>query len=220
MDTLLRRRMMIAAGGGSPTPPGPTPEFYTYLYFDGTAHIDTDYILPEMCSIGVRLGNETTKAAQRVFRAVDGNGGTQMHYSSTTTSTKRTVAVYYDSASLNDSATLAFSTTTFNFFLTPNRYGWGSTVSEAYTKGSSHPTGVLQIGGWDSGQPFTGRMEDFRVYGSDAQNATSASGLAAFTPVATFKPCIYNGEAGFWYVEGNKFFGNSASSGTLTASNS
>lgn len=219
MDALLRRRAMIAAGDSPTPPPTPTPTFYTYLYFDGTAYVDTDYILPALCSIGVRCGNETIKAAQRIFRA-NGNGLVQVNLTSTTTSTRRTFGIYYDSTTVSGNEYLNFSTTAYNFFLTPNGFGWGSTMYKAITKGSAHPDGVLQIGGWGSGQPFSGRMEEFRVYGSDAQNATTASALAAFTPVATFKPCIYNGDAGFWYVEGNKFFGNSAGSGTLTASNS
>ena len=192
MDALLRRRAMIAAGGSPTPPPTPTPTFYTYLYFDGTAYVTTDYTLPENCSIGVRLGNETSKAAQRVFRAT-GNGSEviQMIYSSTTTSTKRYFGIYYDSSSINSSDKyLNFSTTTFNFFLTPKRFGWGTTASYTYTKGSTHPTGAFQVGGWGTGQPFTGRMETIRIYGSDAQNATTAAELAEFTPVATFRPWL------------------------------
>ena len=219
MDALLRRRAMIAAGGGSPTPPGPViePVFYDNLIFDGVAKIETDYVLPENCSIRVSLKNEKNKAAQRVFHATGGNGLIQMIYGSATTSTTRKVNVYYDSTSVSDTFNRAFSSTLY-FWLTPKRCGNYSTAS-SYTKGSSHPTGALQIGGWESGNPFSGDMGTFRVYGSDAQNASSWEAFENYTPAATFRPCTYNGEAGLWYVEGNKFFGNTAGAGTLTGSN-
>ena len=219
MDALLRRRAMIAAGGGSPTPPGPViePVFYDNLIFDGVAKIETDYVLPENCSIRVSLKNEKNKAAQRVFHATGGNGLIQMIYGSATTSTTRKVNVYYDSTSVSDTFNRAFSSTLY-FWLTPKRCGNYST-ERSYTKGSSHPTGALQIGGWESGNPFSGDMGTFRVYGSDAQNASSWEAFENYTPAATFRPCTYNGEAGLWYVEGNKFFGNTAGAGTLTVSN-
>lgn len=220
MDALLRRRAMMAAGGGSPTPPGPViePVFYNYLVWDGVAKIETDYVLPASCSIRVGLLGETNKAAQRVFRAYDSNGQLQMIYGSATTSTTRTVNVYYDSTSVSKSFTRAFSNALY-FWVTPNKCGYGNTA-ETYTKGSAHPTGPLELGGWSSGNPFSGKMGIFRVYGSDAQNASSFDELGNYTSVATFRPCTYNGEAGMWYVEGNKFFGNTAGAGTLTASDS
>lgn len=219
MDALLRRRAMIASGGGSPTPPGPViePVFYNNLVWDGVAKIETDYILPALCSIRVELKDETNKAAQRVFRAVGGNGQMQLIYGSATTSTTRTVNVYYDSTSVSKSFTRAFSSILY-FWMTPNKCGYGNTAN-TYTKGSAHPTGPLEIGGWSSGNPFSGKMGVFRVFGSDAQNASSFNDFDNYTSVATFRPCTYNGEAGLWYVEGNKFFGNTAGAGTLTVAN-
>ena len=209
---------MIAAGGGSPTPPGPViePVFYDKLVFDGVAHIDTDYVLPEMCSVRVNLGGETNKAAQRVFRAST-NGLIQMHYDSNTTSDTRSVTVYYDSTTVSGRQTRGFSQSLY-FWMTPSYFGWGNTA-HPLTRGSSHPTGVLQIGGWNSGNPYSGWMSTFRVWGSNAQNATSAYDLDNYSSVASFRPCTYNGEAGLWYVEGNKFFGNTAGAGTLTVAN-
>lgn len=226
MDALLRRRAMVAAGGGSPTPPEPPSPtgvvFFDYLYFDGVAAISiSDITIPSLASFAVPLGKETNKAAQRVFQCTDGSSALlQCIYGSSTTSTKRYFGTYYGSSSnLTSNKTLNFSTTEFNYFLTPNRVGYNSTAW-SISKGSGYPTGgVLNIGGWISGNPYSGRMGTFRIFGSDAQNATTYTGLLAFTPSYTFRPCTYNGQAGFWCVETDTFYGNTAGAGTLTASN-
>lgn len=209
---------LVFSSESGPAPVAPV--FYDYLYFDGTAYVDTDYVLPSMFSLRAPLGHETVKASQVVFYATGGDGGFRITYTSSTTTTNRRMGIYYDSTSINSSnRTLAWSYNEFNFFVTPLRFGWGSTAY-TYTRGSSHPTGGLSFG-YSSNQPYTGRMGLVKIYGSDAQNATTASDLNSnYTPVATFCPCTYNGAAGFWYVEGNKFYGNTAGSGTLIASNS
>ena len=61
--------------------------------------------------------------------------------------------------------------------------------------------------------------DDNFVYGSDAQNVATYAGFDNYTPVATFRPCTYNGVAGMWHVEGNAFYGNTAEAGTLTVLN-
>jgi len=198
--------------------PGPSPVFYDFLIFDGVAKIQTTVTLPESCSIRCQLGSETLKAAQRVFRATT-NGLIQLIYNSNTTSTDRHLAVYYDSTSVSGNATRAFSNTSMYFWMTPTKFGWGSTTANNLTKGSAHPTGGIELGGWDTGTPYTGKLGNVGIYGSDAQNATSYAELSNYTPVALLRPCTYNGEAGLWWVEGNQFFGNTAGSGTLTVQN-
>ena len=218
MNTMLRRREMIAAGGSPTPPPTPTPVFYDLLIWDGVAKIDTDYVPPELFSIRMELGDEINKAAQRVFRVQGGGGYVSMIYGSATTSTNRSLSVYYNKSSSPETATRAFSSSLY-FWLTPKYWGWGST-SHTYTKGNlPTPTGGITFGGWESGNPYSGKMGTIRVYGSDAQNAQSFTGLESYTDVATFRPCTYNGEAGLWYVQGNQFFGNTAGSGTLTVRN-
>jgi hypothetical protein len=195
------------------------PEFYNYLYFDGTAYVNTDYYLPKLCSIRVSLGYESKKVAQRVFMANGSSAYISFIYGSATTSTNRRINIYYGSTSnLSGVRNLSFSHTTFGFFLTPKCYGWGNS-SYTISKGSGHPTDAFQIGGWGSGQPFTGRMATIRIYGSDAQNVSSDDGFDSYTPVATFRPCTYNGDAGLWCVETSTFYGNTAGAGTLTVSN-
>lgn len=198
------------------------PIFYNYLYFTRPAYIQTDYILPNLASFSTRLGGETVNAGtQRIFTAGSSSDLIRVQYgSATTASSGRRLAIYYGSSSnIGGNRTYSWSYTEFNFFLTPKRFGFG--ISNVYTisKGSGFPTTGLMFGG-DNSNSYSGRFETFYVYDSSAQNATSYSALTAFTPVATFRPCTYGGKAGFWYVEGDKFFGNSASSGTLVASNS
>lgn len=196
------------------------PVFYNYLYFTRPAYIDTDYILPSLASFSTQLGHETVQAGtQRIFSFGTSPNFIRVQYSSSTTaSSGRRWAVYYGSSSnIGGNRTYAWSNTEFDFFLTPKRFGFGSN-SYTITKGSGYPTVAFRFGFTENS--YSGRMSTFCIYDSSAQNATSYSALTAFTPVATFRPCTYGGQAGFWYVEGQKFFGNSADSGSLTASNS
>ena len=221
MDALLRRRAMIAAGGVTPPEPPGEPEFYDYLVFDGTAYITTDYVPTNGVSFLVRIGKETIKAAQRIYMcACSGSKYLGLNMNNSTTSTSRYIAPYY-CGSVGTAHALAFSTATLNAFLTPSRMGWGST-SYSVTNGNATPTGGLILGMMPSytGQPYSGIMSAFKVYGSDASGCSTASAFDNYTPIATFRPCIYNGKAGMWYVEGNKFWGNSAGSGTLSVTNS
>jgi len=220
MDALLRRRAMIADGGGTPPPPGVV--FYDRLVFDGTAYIDTNIVPPENASFRVTPGYETLKAAQRLFMCDGTNGSTfGALLNTSTTSTQRNFNVYYGgTGAVGTNKTYAFSNNTYQFFLTPKRFGWGSTAY-TITKGNNTPNGGLVIGSNIShtGQPFTGRIGNFFIYGSDAQNVTTASGFSSYTPVYSLKPCTYYGEPGLWCVETSTFFGNSAGSGSLSVLN-
>ena len=213
--------MMV--GGGSPTPPTPTLVFYDRLVFDGTAYIETDIIPDANASFYVRIGNEATKAAQRYFFLQTTNSGyTGATLGSGTTSTTRQFGIFYGStSSLSSNKNLSFSSYPFiGFFLTPKRFGWGNTAY-TITKGSQTPSVALVIGYTPTytGQPFTGKMGPFKIYGSDAQDVTSASGFDSYTPAYTLKPCTYGGEAGLWCEELSKFYGNTAGAGTLTVEN-
>lgn len=219
MDALLRRRLMMQLGGGPA--PGPQPVFYDNLIFDGTAYIDTDIILPANCSIRVSVGHESQKVQQRVFLASGGGGHTGLIYGGNTNATNRGIMPYYDSsASLVSNRTLPWSYDGFIWFQTPTHYGFGNS-GFTYTKGSSHPTGPLTLGQnpAHTGQPFTGLMRPFEIYGSDASGCTTSPAFDDYTPIITLRPCTYDGEAGMWYVEQDKFYGNTAGAGTLTVSN-
>lgn len=213
---------LVYQKGSSPTPPTPVePIFYDRLVFDGTAYIDTDIVPIDGWSFKVLLGLEETKAAQMVFLAPASDSTYfGMIYASSTSSTNRAIRVYYGSTA-QGSGSLAFSTTRYNFFLTPYRYGWGSTVSSTYTKGSGTATGGITIGQHPghTGQAFTGAMETFYIYGSDASGCTKAADFGSYTPLYTLRPCTYNGEAGYWCVETSTFYGNTAGAGTLSVEN-
>lgn len=219
MDALLRRRQMMLEGGEPPEPA--VPEFYDRLVFDGTAYIDTDIIPEALSSFRVRVGNETLKAAQRIFMMAAGNNSLGVMLNSNTTSTTRSLAAYYAlSSAVATNKTISFSTAEYNLFLTPNRFGWGSSTVAA-SGGTTAPTSAIVIGlnSSHSGQPFTGEMGTFEVYGSDAKDVTSFSGFSSYTPVATLRPCRYRGAAGLWCMETSKFYPNSAGAGSLSVRN-
>ena len=132
MDALMRRRMMMLAGGSpgpGPEPPTPvTPVFYDYIYFDGTAYIDTTVTIPANGSLRVSLGMETSKTAQQVFIAEGTNGGyIGMFIGGGSNTTRRQVVPLYDSTSyLASNRYLNWTYTTYGFFMTPSRSGWGN----------------------------------------------------------------------------------------------
>ena len=196
------------------------PVFYSGLVFDGTAYIKTDIIPPANSSFVVPLGNETLKSGQRLFLAPTSVGQIGAIVSpGNSTATNRFFSIYYGtSQTVSTNRSLAWSTSTYNFFLTPQRFGWDST-SFTFTKGSNNATGGLVIGqnSSGSGQPYTGTVRNyFKIFGSDAQNVTTFSGFESYTPLYTLRPCLFEGEAGLWCVESRKFYGNSAGSGALS----
>ena len=204
---------MMAQGGGG------TPEFHTYLVFNGTAYIDTDIVPQLNCSFTCGLGNETLHATQRLFGVPCENSSLiSAIYNSSTNSSTIYFSVHYDSASsLSSSRTRLFSSGRYGFFMTPNGFGWSSTYY-SYTKGNNAPSGAITIGSRPdhSGQAYTGKISAFRVYGADASGVNTYNGFDAYTPIVTLQPCIYNGEAGLWCEELHRFYGNSAGAGTLS----
>ena len=221
---------LVYQSGSSPTPPTPpTPTglvFYDRLVFDGTAYIDTDITPPANASFRTYLGNETLKAGQRLFlcNATTGLIGALLSPTSTTSTTRQFSVYYGASSAVTTSVTLPFSTTDYYLVLTPKRFiaaPNSSNTGTTFSKGNGTPSSALVIGANvnHNGQPFTGRMSIFRIYDSDAQNATSASELLNYTPAYTLRPCTYNGEAGLWCVETETFYGNTAESGELTVLN-
>ena len=189
--------------------------FYDHLVFDGTAYIETTYVIPSGYSLKCeKLGSETVTASQGLIMAQGNSGFIAILYGGNTTSSNRFLSSYYDSSSVLKSTTLAFSTTNFTAFLTSKRFGINNTV-QSITKGSKHPNGGISFGK-SSSQPYTGVLGTVYVYGSGTQNVSTYEGFDSYTPVATFRPCTYNGEAGLWYVEGHTFFGNTAGSGTIS----
>lgn len=218
---------LVFQSGGSPTPPGPEPSvepvFYDRLVFDGTAYIETDIIPDANASYKVSVGDETLHAAQRLFITPATNTtNIGIFLGSSTTSTRRVFSVYYGASSaVSTSEGFNFATAErYNLWLTPNHFGWGD-QSHSITRGENTPSDGLILGSNTShtGQPFTGTMGVFYIYGSDAQNATSSSDFSSFTPVYTLRPCTYNGEAGMWCEETSTFYGNSAGAGTLSVLN-
>lgn len=207
------RRRLMGVGRGE----GPKPIFHDRLVFDGTAFIQTDIVLPADCSIAVTIGGETSKAGQSILGATGGGGAIALIYGGATNTTRRQMVPYYDSDTyLASNRYLEWTYTSFAFYMTPNRFGWGN-AGYNYSKGSLHPTGGLSLGKTSiSSRRFTGYMTPFYIYGSDASGVTSYQDFANYTPIYTLRPCVYENEAGMWCVELRKFYGNSAGEGNLS----
>lgn len=209
---LIRRRGMMQVQGS-----GSTPEFHTYLIFDGTAYIETDIILPEDFSIRVSLGNEA-RHQQAIFSAYNGSNFVFAFWmNSSTNNNNRVFSARYDSTStLSSLSSLSWNNTRYNLFMTPFRFGYGNTVAANYTKGSVRPTSGLNIGRpLSTSTSYTGKSGTFRIYDDAAKNANSYNYFDNYTPIYTLAPCLYNGEAGLWCLETNRFYGNSAGVGTI-----
>lgn len=210
---LIRRRGMMASDD--------SPEFHKYLVFDGTAYIDTD-IVPNgnQNTFNVSVSHETvTSGVQHVYDCLTSNGRIRVSYGSTTTPTTRKVNAWYDNGAYSAiTMDVNFSISSYRMILTPYRlfcYSYNGTLSGPGNGVITSPI-VLGTITEHTGQAFSGRMTQFMVYGPEAKNITIASQIDNYTPFITLCPCIYKGEAGMWYVQGNKFYGNTAGVGTLT----
>lgn len=200
-----------------------TPEFFSYLHFDGSSYIVTDIIPPADCSFRVRV-REAMKSSQMYFECNGANSalfGIELN-NDTNTSMRAFTAFYGRSSTVvsGTTKTLTWSgVPTYQLWLTCKRLGTGST-SVTFTKGNEIPSGGIVIGqsAGLNGVPYKGSMQQFRIYGDETQNVTTATDFSSYTPVITLRPCVFRGEAGMWYVEGNKFYGN-AGVGILTANN-
>ena len=216
MSEFRRRLMMAAAQGGLPII---EPVLYDYLVFDGSSYIDTYLTMGSSNSYAFICGNETLKAAQRIFMfSTADSKNTGVIFTSSTSSSNRSIGFYYGSGNLS-SIILSFSSITeYKVMLTPNRLQANTNI-QTHTKNTKTSTTALTIGSTSahSGNPYSGRMKTFYIYDSTAQNATSYDDLVAnYTPIYTLQPCTYNGEAGLWCSELNKFYGNTSPTGTLS----
>lgn len=198
------------------------PEFYNWLLFDGTAYIETDIIPDENASFLLAGGAEITDGPSKYLLCYTGTNSTKtgLFENSSSSTTSSIWATYYNSTSSLGSKSISTYYPTYDLFLTPKCIGFTSASTTTFTKGDGVPTGNLILGCSDSyANNYDGGTVSIKIYGSDAQDVNSYAGFADYTPVITLRPCIYKGQSGLWNVEQNKFYGNSASSGTLQAAN-
>ena len=212
MDFLLeRRRMMIEQGEA-------VPVFYDFVRPSGAgAEVDTGVLLPSLCSIEVQAYATANFGRRGIVGANDGDGGIT-HITLQTSGGARNWQCVYDGGSAGSRNGGSLNARIY-CCLTPYRF-FGSMSSTNLTKGSVAPTTTLRIFKFGS---FTETAASLAVgpvyiYGEDAKNATSRTALEEFTPVASFLPCTFKGNAGFWYVEEDRFIGN-IGTGTLSAFN-
>ena len=221
MDALLRRRAMMAAGGGSPTPPAPTPEYHSYLVFDGIASIQTDIVLPTNGSLLVSIGGETVKGAQGIINAANiatGDITFALWMNNSSNTSKRVFSCRYNSATTDSNHPESNDTwdRRVGIFITPTKWGYGI-ITSTHTQGNKIADGGLLISYDAYGVYYTGKLGQIRIYDSSAQNATDYEDLRDnYTALITLKPCVLNGECGFYDEAAGKFYGNTAGAGTLS----
>ncbi len=198
------------------------PEFYPWLLFDGTAYIETDIIPWQDMSVTTGAGGEPNDGPSKYLLCYSATGGTKTRLFETS-ATNTTTAVwcnYYNSSSSLVSKDIYQYYPRHDLFMTPKVIGFSSASNSTFTKGNGTPNGPIIFGATEVfTNMYDGGLYTTKLYGSDAENVTSIAGFADYTPQIILRPCIYKGESGLWNVEQNKFYGNSAESGTLQAAN-
>lgn len=211
MSDILRRRFMQAAA----VPPS-APTFVTRIRESGarTGYFATGYTPPDLSSYAVNFGLEQTTSGFGGYVIwmynANNDGRTSFAIGGASTTTWRQSLIRYDSNSniVNNNQWMNRTQyPTGNFYMTPKRYGVGGAVSGTYTAGTRYPGTELYIGknpGDTAASAYDGIYGTFYVFGTDAQDETSYAGLLTHTPIATFRPCIYNGIVTMWHVEQNR----------------
>ena len=192
------------------------PVFVTSIRESGarTGYIATGYTPPDLSSYAVNFGREQTPSGfgGYIFWIYNSqnDGRTSFGIGGASTTTWRQALVRYNSNTnvINNGQWMNRTTyPTGNLWVTPSRYGMGGSVSGTFTRGNLYPGAELFLGKDPSiatANSYDGIYATFYVFGTDAQNETSYSGLLTHTPLATFRPCIYRGVVTMWHVEQNR----------------
>lgn len=204
----LRRRIIIGQ------PQGITLK--SYISGDGTAWINTDYMLPENAVIYV----STMWGGYGSNKAIVGTDATWIRQISSAGS-ERFGWKYNGGSEVQKNAGNFYNPSAeLGLYITPSRGGGRSSSLVSITKGSSSSTTPLCI---MESYPGSGMKHwnfpigTVYVYDSSAAGVTTGNQLAQYTPIASFIPCTYGFKAGMYYVEEDRFCGNSNTSGVIRA---
>lgn len=208
---------LVFSPGGGPTPS--LPKLYGRLVFDGTAYINTGLFLPENGSIRtyVRCSGARAQGFFSANAVIDGANSSVLLIRNTATGNNGIYYGKYDSKTdLANGGTIALNShLNFNIWITPKAFAAGDKI-KTFTRGSTPPTSQIYIAP-SSTNRFKGAMETFYIYDSAAANVTTLNGFSGLPPVYTLRPCMYNGQCGYWVVETGTFLGNSnPNGGTLS----
>ena len=219
MMTDRRRLMMACIQRGSLA-----PIFYDRLVFDGAVGLDTGIQLAQHLSFRVGAGDETSKTGgQWIFCASGGGYTTGFILGGGTSASQRQMVPFKGSTSyLRANTYLGFQYPRYSLFMTDVRYGWGGSANiYSSTPEQGVPSGTLRLGcnGADANEFYTGALEPFYIYDTNASQCITLAQLESYTPLYTLRPCTFDGKAGMWIVETDTFIGNTIGTGTLSVAN-
>ena len=215
---LLKRRRALTISAEE------MPIFFDWLVFDTHCLLDTGLVLPLNSSVRIKIGgHESVRAgSQIIFIAGRGNSRTGFNYGGGSSATRRDTVVWYDNSNYTlISQQPPWNLVKYNFFLTPNFFGWDSTHFSTSSGLSHSTTDHFELGGYAEATAtwYSGRIGITRIYGPEAASCQTDAAFESYTPIATFRPCLYKGEAGMWYVEGKRFIGKTGGTGTFSVIN-
>ena len=205
------------------------PVFFSKINLQGGAYIETDIMLPENFSMILVCDNANTGSTQG-YGIIGCSGATSGRFELNRNSLGNNFSKnYYYYGTDNYTGSLQLNTTDYPSWtpwMTPNKYGNGG-ATKTYTKGAGTPNGVLVVGKTSHANKYQGFFYAssslnggcIKILGDYAQNAAGYEDLVSMAALYTLKPCVYNNEHGLWCLENNKFYGNTASVGTITCSN-
>lgn len=211
-----RRRMMMKAGGSAPV-------YYDYIQSASGAFVDTGIVLPANAVVAVTNVWGSGGSNRILLGASDGTYHTRILHVSASGSTR--FGWTYDGGSQANKNFGNFynpNKLIGTMWITPTAGGYDDTKSVTISKGTHKPNANLFIMAMKENDGLTkypSKIGSVYVYGSEASGIVKASDLASYTPIASFIPCTYGGQAGYWYEEEGLFRGNAAGVGTLTVSN-
>ena len=202
------------------------PVFFDKINLQGGAYIETDIMLPENFSMMLVCDNANTGSTQG-YGIIGCSGATSGKFELNRNSWgSNSSKNYYYYGTDNYTGSMQLNTTDYprwTPWMTPNKYGNGG-ATKTYTKGAGTPNGVLVVGKTSHANKYQGSFYAYlnggciKILGDYAQNA-GYEDLVSMAALYTLKPCVYNNEHGLWCLENNKFYGNTASVGTITCSN-
>lgn len=212
MDELMRRRMMMQSAGSSPASP---LQFFDFLKSDGKSYINTGVVLDGSIQFDIEgvfgcIGKFRNEEC--LVSSYNGSRGFNVFFTGDDTSRKMSTYVgahnYLDARGWwnNFNVKLTFDgTSSYAFYVDET-----STTFSSDKGNSNSPVTLLARADAASlpAQIGTGYCGTITIkYGAGLVNQK------------TFRPCVFNGEAGMWCVEENQFYGNAASSGFFFVAN-
>ena len=198
----------IGTGGATPAPPTPILEFYDKLTPTDNAYIDTDYIPTVDSKFVVHIKRPNYNGCC-IYSNSKPNKTDGIRF-------LLSLSVPYISFGASRVQNPTLNDLELNIIHEHTQYLTINGNSDTYT---------TSVGGYYINEPLTIFSDYYNRSAHGSMSYFNKNSLYSFkiyendVLVRDFKPCTYNGVAGLWDEVESKFYGNSNSVGTLTASN-